>query len=58
MPPPADLHLKPAVLARYGLPDIAYPIAQADLQRALATGGRFAMDAEQTKDWIVGRIVQ
>lgn len=43
MPPTADLHLKPAVLARYGLPDIAYPIAPADLQRALATGGELPL---------------
>ncbi len=35
----ADVHLKPEVLARYGLPDIAYPVAGADLQSALRGGG-------------------
>lgn len=27
----ADVQLKPEVLARYGLPDTAYPVASADL---------------------------
>jgi hypothetical protein len=39
MPPFATLRLKPDVLARYGLPDIAYPIATEDLRSALATDG-------------------
>ncbi len=36
MPNSADIHLKPEVLARYGLPDIAYPVASADLKAAMA----------------------
>ncbi len=36
MPNSADIHLKPEVLARYGLPDIAYPVASADLNAAMA----------------------
>ena len=39
MPPFAELHLKPDVLARYGLPSIAYPIAPEDLQSSIAEGG-------------------
>lgn len=39
MPNSADIHLKPEVLARYGLPDIAYPIAGADLHAVLTVGG-------------------
>ena len=39
MPNSAEMHLKPEALARYGLPDIAYPIASADLQAALTVGG-------------------
>lgn len=31
----AELHLKPAALARYGLPDIAYPVPLADVIAAL-----------------------
>ena len=37
----ADVQLKPEVLARYGLPDTAYPVASADLQSA--QGGREAL---------------
>ena len=36
MPNSADIHVKPEVLARYGLPDIAYPVASADLKAAMA----------------------
>ncbi len=39
----ADIHLKPAVLARYGLPDIAYPIAVADLNSVLGNGGELPL---------------
>ena len=37
------MHLKPEALARYGLPDIAYPIASADLQAALTGGGELPL---------------
>ena len=37
------MHLKPEALARYGLPDIAYPIASADLQSALTGGGELPL---------------
>lgn len=30
-----EIHLKPEILARYGLPDIAYPLPLSDLQAAL-----------------------
>ncbi|MBK8337389.1 MAG: hypothetical protein IPL03_12750 [Sterolibacteriaceae bacterium] len=43
MPNFADVHLKPEVLARYGLPDIAYPIASADLKSALDAGGELPL---------------
>ncbi len=43
MPNSAEMHLKPEVLARYGLPDIAYPIASADLQAALTGGGELPL---------------
>lgn len=43
MPNSVDMHLKPEVLARYGLPDIAYPIASADLQTALTGGGELPL---------------
>ena len=43
MPNFAEVHLKPEVLARYGLPDIAYPIASADLQAALTAGGELPL---------------
>lgn len=43
MPNFADIRLKPEVLARYGLPDIAYPIASADLQDALTGGGELPL---------------
>ncbi len=39
----ADLHLKPQVLARYGLPDIAYPVPVADLQAAVADAGELPL---------------
>lgn len=39
MPNFANVHLKPEVLARHGLPDIAYPIASADLKSAVDAGG-------------------
>lgn len=31
----AELHLKPETLARYGLPDIPYPVAETDLKSAV-----------------------
>ncbi len=43
MPNFADVHLKPEVLARYGLPDIAYPIASADLKSAVDAGGELPL---------------
>ena len=43
MPNSAEMHLKPEALARYGLPDIAYPIASADLQAALTGGGELPL---------------
>ncbi len=43
MPPFAELHLKPDVLARCGLPSIAYPIAPEDLQSAIAEGGELPL---------------
>lgn len=43
MPNSVDMHLKPEVLARYGLPDIAYPIASADLQASLTGGGELQL---------------
>ncbi|MBY0438298.1 MAG: hypothetical protein K2W80_08910 [Burkholderiales bacterium] len=39
----AEIHLKPEVLARYGLPDIAYPIAVADLRSVLGNGGELPL---------------
>lgn len=39
----ADIHLKPDVLAHYCLPDIAYPIANNDLQAALAKRGELPL---------------
>lgn len=35
----AELHLKPETLARYGLPDIPYPVPAADLKSALLDNG-------------------
>ena len=43
MPNSAEMHLKPEALARYGLPDIAYPIASADLQAGLTGGGEMPL---------------
>lgn len=43
MPNSAEMHLKSEALARYGLPDIAYPIASADLQAALTGGGELPL---------------
>ena len=45
MPNSADIHLKPEVLARYGLPDIGYPVASAHLKAALAGGGELPLAA-------------
>lgn len=39
----ADIHIKPEVLAQYGLPEIAYPIAVADLKSALGAGGELPL---------------
>ena len=35
----AELHLKPETLARYGLPDIPYPVPTTDLKSALLENG-------------------
>jgi hypothetical protein len=35
----AELHFKPGMLARYGLPDIPYPVPVADLRAALLDNG-------------------
>ena len=35
----AELHLKPETLARYGLPDIPYPVPATDLKSALLDKG-------------------
>ena len=43
MPNFADFYLKPEALARYGLPDIAYPIASADLKSAVDAGGELPL---------------
>ncbi len=43
MPNFTDVHLKPEVLARYGLPDIAYPIATADPQAGVSAGGELPL---------------
>ena len=39
----AELHLKPETLARYGLPDIAYPVPAADLKSALLDNGELPL---------------
>jgi len=41
----AELHLKPETLARYGLPDIPYPIPAADLKSALLDNGDIPLAA-------------
>ena len=41
----AELHLKPETLARYGLPDIPYPIPAADLKSALLDNGDLPLAA-------------
>ena len=38
-----ELHLKPALLKRYGLPDIAYPMSAADMQPALQEDGELPL---------------
>lgn len=38
-----DIHLKPEILARYGLPDIPYPVPLSDLQAALSQGGELPL---------------
>ena len=43
MPPFAELHLKPDVLARYGLPSIAYAMSPEDLQSAIADRGNLPL---------------
>jgi hypothetical protein len=35
----AALHLKPEMLAQYGLPDIGYPVPAADLKSAVLDNG-------------------
>lgn len=39
----AELHLKPGPLARYGLPDIPYPIPAGDMQSALLGDGELPL---------------
>ena len=41
----AALHLKPQALERYGLPDIPYPVAAANLAAAMLEGGELALAA-------------
>ena len=41
----AELPLKPETLARYGLPDIPYPIPAADLKSALLDNGDLPLAA-------------
>jgi hypothetical protein len=41
----AELHLKPETLARYGLPDIPYPIPADDLKSALLDNGDIPLAA-------------
>lgn len=43
MPHTAEIHLKPEILARYGLPDIAYPLPPGDLQAALSQDGELPL---------------
>lgn len=43
MPNFADVHFKPEVLARYGLPDIAYPIASPDVKAAVDARGELPL---------------
>jgi hypothetical protein len=43
MPHTAEIHLKPEILARYGLPDIAYPLPLGDLQAALSQDGELPL---------------
>lgn len=38
-----EIHLKPEILARYGLPDIAYPLPPGDLQAALSQDGELPL---------------
>jgi hypothetical protein len=44
MPPVAELHLKADILARYGLPDIAYPVAAEDLHAAISEDGELPLE--------------
>ena len=41
----AELYLKPETLARYGLPDIPYPIPETDLKSALLDNGDLPLAA-------------
>lgn len=40
-----EIHLKPEILARYGLPDIAYPLPLSDLQAAQSPDGELPLAA-------------
>ena len=44
MPPVAELHLKANILARYGLPDIPYPVAAEDLHAAISEDGELPLE--------------
>jgi hypothetical protein len=44
MPAIAELHLKAKVLARYGLPDIAYPVAAEDLHSSISNDGELPLE--------------
>ena len=41
----AELHLKPETLAKYGLPDIAYPVRAANLKSTLLDNGDLPLAA-------------
>lgn len=43
MQPFAEMQLKPQALARYGLPDISYPVPVADLRSALSEDGELPL---------------
>lgn len=50
----AELHLKPETLAKYGLPDIVYPVRAANLKSTLLDNGDLplaAMDRPWHKSW-------
>jgi hypothetical protein len=44
MPPVAERHLKAYILARYGLPDIPYPVAAEDLHSSISKDGELPLE--------------